>query len=196
MAMSSLSPLDAEILSVWEAILPINLVRLYQRLLPDPVTLPKRTATGAELLEFYDRMQPPEIRGLVETVRGLEYPVLDPRHLAEQLTRKSGGLGASGSTLMSSLSWADFPLKGIASTLNVVLVRTSFDKFRWCVRNYNKCIAQAETERAEAECEREYQKCAAIWELRILLILLREWVPELVPPGPRPPWILRSEVPK
>ncbi len=138
--MREISSDDTEVLAYWKEAMPIEHARLHRRLLPKSIKLPTRTVEDSELIQFYNGLIPKKITSLMRRVSGLGFPVLDIRHLSEQLKGKSDNLELVDIELISYYNYADFPLIGVGPALDIVTKGSLFGWTRGYWKEYTKCM--------------------------------------------------------
>lgn len=200
-----LSPVRKEILRFWNDALPLEVVRGRRRLLPEDLEIPKGDADDTELLKFYSSLAPKRISALIESASRLRYPVLDANDLKTQLVGQRKQLGQAEIDLISGLQTADFPLLSSARTIDGGIVSILAGHAIGCREERRDCLRDVErraremgwseqqTERAEEECENEYQRCSEELDPLAILYVMAQIssyrLPLWLPRFPRPfPW--------
>ena len=169
---TELSSVDAQLLSFWRDVAPIQRVRALDAFLPERIKIPARGATGTVLLKFYSNWAPERTVAMTQRFGQLRYPILDTAELKKQLAPSGTEFDEVAADVISSLSATDFPLVSLRRTLDVAVIRDLSSGFKDCSDDHNDCRLDEVDENFEpvrltaaqqadqAECEREYRACA------------------------------------
>ena len=194
-----ISEVQQEILALCMEALPLEQLEVFKSMLPGE-KVPAASTADSELYSFYDKLLPDGTIELLERLSDLNYPVLDPRDLADQLGAQKDGLGAMENELISGLTLTDFPLPDFMPVFDAGIFYILKGKLRGCQRAYSRCMSlaaiptrsESERDKAIATCRRQRDNCIDKKFVAVFSVLLLD-IPRVYlhligrnPPGPRP----------
>lgn len=166
-----ISKVENEILSFWKEFLPYEVIRIKKNLLPVKIELPGIDAGSNELLNFYEKIAPKRINGLIKRASSLKYPIVDLGDLKSQLGDSSSNLSRDEIELVSNLRYEDFPLWSLKFTLDLTVMRSIARGVGKCWEDYQECLEKGGGGR-DPECERAFNLCTAEYDTLLVVIAM------------------------